>query len=144
MKRHLIPIFFSSLFLFAGCVAPPQRPDQPALAPATGSVAIKLIAFNDFHGNLNTPNLRIPVPDAAQSTGFRLERAGGVEQFADMVKTLKAKNRNHVVVSAGDMVGATPLLSALFRDEPTIEAMNLVGSTFMPSAITNSTMAPRI
>lgn len=67
------------------------------------------------------------MPDAAPSTGFRLERAGGVEQFADMVKALKAKNRNHVVVSAGDMVGATPLLSALFRDEPTIEAMNLVG-----------------
>lgn len=127
MKRHLVPILLSTLFLFAGCVAPPQLPDQPALAPATGSVAVKLIAFNDFHGNLNTPNLRIPVPDASQSTGFRLERAGGVEQFADMVKVLKAKNRNHVVVSAGDMVGATPLLSALFRDEPTIEAMNLVG-----------------
>jgi 5'-nucleotidase len=30
-------------------------------------------------------------------------------------------------VSAGDLIGASPLLSALFHDEPTIEAMNLLG-----------------
>ena len=31
------------------------------------------------------------------------------------------------MVSAGDLVGASPLLSALFHDEPTIEAMNAIG-----------------
>jgi 5'-nucleotidase len=31
------------------------------------------------------------------------------------------------VVSAGDLIGASPLISALFHDEPTIEAMNLIG-----------------
>ncbi len=30
-------------------------------------------------------------------------------------------------MSAGDLIGATPLLSALFHDEPTIEAFNLMG-----------------
>jgi 5'-nucleotidase len=108
----------------SGCTtfsaAPPSIP--------TASVEVKLIAFNDFHGNLKTPSLRIPVPDASQSVGFRFEPAGGVEQFAALVQSLRAKNPNHVVVSAGDMVGATPLLSAFFSDEPTIEAMNLVGA----------------
>ncbi len=31
------------------------------------------------------------------------------------------------MVSAGDLIGASPLISALFHDEPTIEAMNLIG-----------------
>ena len=30
-------------------------------------------------------------------------------------------------MSAGDLIGATPLVSAIFHDEPTIEAMNLMG-----------------
>ena len=127
MKRIVQSFLVCVVFASAGCAMQGERPGQPALAPATGIVDVKLIAFNDFHGNLKTPNLRVPVPDASQSTGFRLEPAGGVEQFAALVRSLKEKNPNHVVVSAGDMVGATPLLSAFFRDEPTIEAMNLVG-----------------
>lgn len=116
-------VLVSLAMLLAGCAGVPAPP-QPA---PTGPVSVKLLAFNDFHGNLRTPNLRVPVPDATQSTGLRFERAGGVEQFAALVNTLRAGNRNTAVVSAGDMVGATPLLSALFKDEPTIEAMNLIG-----------------
>ena len=104
--------------------------DRP-LAPATqATVEVKLIAFNDFHGNLRTPSLRVPVPDATKPTGIRFDPAGGIEQFSALVQSLKAKNPNYAVVSAGDMVGASPLLSALFKDEPTIEAMNLVGVDF--------------
>lgn len=127
MNRFLLGALTGALLIGGGCAVQPTASDKSALVPATGNVAIKLIAFNDFHGNLKTPNLRVPVPDGSQSTGFRLERAGGIEQFSSVVRELKSKNRNHVVVSAGDMVGATPLLSAFFKDEPTIEAMNLVG-----------------
>lgn len=111
--------------LTSGCVSlNPRDTAAPASAP---TVSVKVIAFNDFHGNLRTPSLRVPIPDATQSTGFRLVPAGGVEQFSALVKSLRQKNPNSVVVSAGDMVGATPLMSAFFQDEPTIEAMNLVG-----------------
>ncbi len=113
--------------VLAGCANTAKPPASVAPLP---NVEVKLIAFNDFHGNLKTPSLRVPVPDVTQSTGLRFDPAGGVEQFAAAVKSIKAKNPNNVVVSAGDMVGATPLLSALFKDEPTIEAMNLVGVDF--------------
>ena len=44
------------------------------------------------------------------------------------MKQLEAQNpRNALVVAAGDMIGASPLLSGLFHDEPTIEAWNLTG-----------------
>ncbi len=91
---------------------------------------IKLIAFNDFHGNLRTPSLRVPIADASKPTGLRFEPAGGVEQFAAVIAGLKAKNPLNAVLTGGDMVGATPLLSSLFKDEPTIEAMNIIGIDF--------------
>ncbi len=126
MNRLIEAALICSVFAVAGCATDSRGPQAP-LAPATGTVDVKIIGFNDFHGNLKAPSLRVPVPDPAQSTGFRLEPAGGVEQFSALIQSLREKNRNHIVVSAGDMVGATPLMSAFFRDEPTIEAMNLVG-----------------
>ena len=43
------------------------------------------------------------------------------------MRHLRQTNPNTMFVSAGDLIGATPLLSALFHDEPTIEAFNLMG-----------------
>ena len=125
MKRIVTPLLLS--LTLVSCAL--QTPTQQAPAPQR-LLEIKLIAFNDFHGNLQTPSTRVPVPDATQASGFRLDPAGGVEQFSALVKSLKRKNPNNAVITAGDLVGATPLLSALFRDEPTIEAMNLVGIDF--------------
>ncbi len=126
MKQLNHPALSAAALIFsllAGCSTVPMEPS----GARTGEVEVKLIAFNDFHGNLKTPSLRVPVPDATQSVGFRFEPAGGVEQFSSLVQSLRSKNPNHAVVSAGDMVGATPLISAFFNDEPTIEAMNHVG-----------------
>jgi len=50
--------------------------------------------------------------------------------MAGYIARLQAQNPNSVVVSAGDLIGASPLVSALFHDEPTIEAMNRAGLEF--------------
>jgi len=83
MKRLLKSVLVCAAIVTVAASCSTQSPggQQSSLAPATGVVDIKIIAFNDLHGNLKTPNLRVPVPDASQSTGFRLEPAGGVEQF---------------------------------------------------------------
>ena len=130
MKRTLSKVLIAALGILVASCAQTPRTQSPRAETASATVEVKIIAFNDFHGNLRTPSLRVPVPDASQSTGIRFEPAGGIEQFGALVQKLKAKNKNFAVVSAGDMIGATPLLSALFRDEPTIEAMNLVGVDF--------------
>ncbi len=89
-------------------------------------VPVKIIAFNDFHGQLEAPgNLRANAAMASPTIPV-----GGVEWMAGYVEFLKAQNPNNVVVSAGDLIGATPLISALFHDEPTIEAMNRLGLEF--------------
>ena len=100
-----------------------------ALAVAPGAsadptpVELQLLALNDFHGHLEptTPGTirETPASPAVQ--------AGGAEYLATHVRNLSQGNPNTLVVSAGDLIGASPLLSALFHDEPTIEAMNKIG-----------------
>lgn len=91
-------------------------------ARPSGTVDVQILALNDFHGNL--------LPPAGSSGLVSGIPAGGVEYLATHISNLRALNPNTVVVSAGDMIGASPLLSALFHDEPTIEAFNLMGLDF--------------
>lgn len=97
-----------------------------ATAAQAANVTVKVIAFNDFHGQLESPgSLRVNAASATPSVSV-----GGADFFAGHIARLKAQNPYSVVVSAGDLIGATPLVSALFHDEPTIEAMNLAGLEF--------------
>jgi 5'-nucleotidase len=93
-----------------------------AAAKPSPTVEVQILALNDFHGNL--------LPPAGSSGRVGTIDAGGVEYLATHINNLRATNPNTVVVSAGDMIGASPLLSALFHDEPTIEAFNLIGLDF--------------
>ncbi|MBD9357453.1 bifunctional metallophosphatase/5'-nucleotidase [Methylomonas albis] len=91
------------------------------------TVTIKIVAFNDFHGQLESPGTFRQTPSSAASTNIPV---GGVDWMAGYVSDLKNQNPSTVVVSAGDIIGATPLVSALFHDEPTIETMNRLGLEF--------------
>ncbi len=109
----------------------PPSPNAPAASPGatarTGQVAVKVLAINDFHGNLMPPAGGIKLPDPQDPDKTITLEAGGAERLATIVAQLKAKNPHHVFVAAGDLVGASPLLSALFHDEPTIESLGLMG-----------------
>jgi 5'-nucleotidase len=94
----------------------------PVFAAPSGRVDVQILAVNDFHGNLTPPT--------GSSGRVGATDAGGVEFLATHIAALRAENPNTAVVSAGDMIGASPLLSALFHDEPTIEAFNLIGLDF--------------
>jgi 5'-nucleotidase len=83
-------------------------------------VAVTIAAINDFHGNLRPP------AEGAVVDGARVA-AGGSARLATLVERLRARNANFAFVSAGDLVGATPLPAALFDDEPVVESMNLMG-----------------
>jgi 5'-nucleotidase len=111
--------------------AGPGDPDagaQPDAGPAP-TVKVQVLAFNDLHGNLQPPSGSsglIRTGTNPDNTPINVA-AGGVTFFAQHIEALRATEPNTVVVSAGDLIGASPLLSALFHDEPTIEAMNMVG-----------------
>ena len=92
----------------------------------SGSTTVKVLAFNDFHGNLQSPGSFAGVP------------AGGVDYLAGYVASLKAQNPNNVVVAAGDLIGASPLISAFFHDEGTIETLNRLGLEIAADQIVTS------
>jgi len=92
-----------------------------ATTPTTPNVSLKILAISDFHGHLESPgNFR----DAG---GAFTIPVGGIDFLAGYFSYVKSKNPNTAIVSAGDMIGASPLISALFRHESTIEAMNRAG-----------------
>lgn len=93
-------------------------------SPAASPTAVgKLLAFNDFHGAIDPP-----VGSGATVAGVP---AGGVEYLAHWIKQLRAEAQQETkdvfTVAAGDLIGATPLVSAAFHDEPAIEEMNALG-----------------
>jgi 5'-nucleotidase len=113
---HGIAAALAALLLAAGCATAPGGP-----------VTVKLLAINDFHGALQPPAGGLRAPDPADATKSITVNAGGAERLATAVAEAKAKNPHHLFVAAGDLIGATPLLSALFRDEPTVEALSAMG-----------------
>ncbi|MCW3480889.1 bifunctional metallophosphatase/5'-nucleotidase [Neisseriaceae bacterium JH1-16] len=90
-------------------------------------VPVRLIAINDFHGNLEAPTATVNIPDPSDRSKTLKLTAGGADTLAAWIKQRRALVTNSVVVSAGDLIGASPLISSLFHDEPTIEAMNKLG-----------------
>jgi 5'-nucleotidase len=98
-----------------------------AFAQAKPPVQVRLIGFNDFHGHLESGDNAIALPDPDDPSRMLSLRTGGVAFLATQVRALRREVSASVVISGGDLVGASPLVSALFHDEPTIEAMNLLG-----------------
>ena len=98
---------------------------------------VQLLAFNDFHGHVKAVNdLGQSIPgtiqigqskNAAGAIVAQTVPAGGAEYLSATVKALRATNANTITVGAGDLIGASPLLSGLFHDEPAIEALNILG-----------------
>jgi 5'-nucleotidase len=83
------------------------------------TVDIQILAFNDFHGGLE--------PATGGTGRIGAADAGGIEYLATHLARRKAENPNTIIVSAGDNIGGSPLLSSLFHDEPTVEALGLAG-----------------
>lgn len=116
VTRRLVPV---CLALALAACATTTPPDTPGRGTGTGTVDVQVLAFNDFHGHLDPPtgsNGRIGGIDA-----------GGIEYLATHIARLEATNPHTVVVSAGDNIGATPLISGMFHDEPAIEALGAIG-----------------
>lgn len=90
--------------MLAGCAT--QR--------APGQVEINLAGLNDLHGNL-------------EASTFGNGKAGGIDALAATLQAWRKEDPELVLVGAGDMVGASPAMSSMFADEPTIQALNLLG-----------------
>lgn len=98
-----------------------------ATAGAAEPVRLRLIGLNDFHGNLESTGLSLTLADPAGGAGVLRVPVGGAAAVAGLVQALRAGAPNSLMISGGDLIGAAPLVSTLFRHESTIEVMNAIG-----------------
>jgi 5'-nucleotidase len=112
-RRHLLPgaaafagaLLAALLGLRAGAVEPPPP-------PPSGTVQLQLLGVNDFHGHLEPP---------------QADLGGAAWLGAHLARAARAHPGRTITVHAGDMVGASPLVSSYFHDEPAIKATNMMG-----------------
>ena len=105
--------------LLAGCATPPSN----------GPTELTLLSINDFHGNIQSskPTSLMPrLPDPVTGE-VKPQPAGGVAHLATAMAQLKARNPDALVVAGGDLIGASPLISGLLKDEPSLAAMSELG-----------------
>jgi len=123
MRNRLVS-FFGFLAL-ASCATAAERSAPGAASVSSAPVEVHILAINDFHGNLEPPSGGArPFNPVEQG---RIP-AGGAPRLATAVAQLAARDpKNTIMVAAGDLIGASPLLSSLFHDEPTIESMTRMG-----------------
>lgn len=99
----------------------------PASAQTAAPVELRILAINDFHGNLRPPPGGIRINDPEDRAKKVMVAAGGAEYMATLVKQLREGHKNTIFVAAGDLIGASPFLSAMFHDEPSVEALSMMG-----------------
>jgi 5'-nucleotidase len=128
MRRALFAFCAAFLLLSVTVVASAAAGPKPK----PKDTFVQLLAINDFHGHIepNTPGAiqidqtRNPTTGAVVNVTVP---AGGVEYLSTWIKELRLTSPNTITVGSGDLIGASPLTSGLFHDEPTIEALNVVG-----------------
>lgn len=103
--------------LLAACATPPSAPRTTELT---------LFSINDFHGNIQPAQPTPLMPRVANPTTGEVkpQPAGGVAFLATALSELRAQHPDSLVVAGGDLIGASPLISSLLRDEPTLAAMS--------------------
>ncbi len=101
----------------------------PTLPAATTPIEISIFSINDFHGHIQpkspTPlSPRLPDPKTGE---LKAQPAGGAAYLATVLDNLRLQRKNHVFVAAGDLMGASPQMSSLLKDEPTLTALGNMG-----------------
>jgi len=118
MNKRIIAALLASAPLAACTTLPAQSPNASTTEPVT----VQILAINDFHGHLETPQSTYTFEEAGE---LRRVQLGGAAELAATLNDLR--EGNSVTVAAGDLIGASPLISSLFLDEPSIRALSEMG-----------------
>ncbi|MES2323089.1 MAG: bifunctional metallophosphatase/5'-nucleotidase [Pseudomonadota bacterium] len=115
MKNSLRSIVsaLASAALLAGCASRPQVP-----------LELNIVSLNDFHGYLEGGRFSYT---AAGTTQPQTLHAGGISTIAAALQAWRQEDRQLMFVGAGDLIGASPAISSMWADEPTLTAMGMLG-----------------
>src|ERR1700688_3483455 len=120
MRHSLCQILAALMLVIA------LEPSSRASAQAA-PVELRILPITDSHAYLRPPPGGIRIADPDDKTKKIAVPAGGSEHMATLVRQLREGRKNSIFVAAGDLIGASPFLSAMFHDEPTIESLSMMG-----------------
>ncbi len=120
--RRSLPLLLGAVLILLIALAP-----APPASAQAAPVELRILAINDFHGYLQPPPGGIRIVDPEDKSKKIAVEAGGAEHMATAVRQLRDGHSNTIFVAAGDLIGASPFLSAMFHDEPTIESLDMMG-----------------
>jgi 5'-nucleotidase len=98
-------------FLVALVAAGAETKKDGSPKPESGTASVRLLGLSDFHGHLESPRSIV---------GRKVGGAGYLAAYLNRY----GSSGNTVRVHAGDMIGASPMISGYFHDEPAVRAMN--------------------
>jgi 5'-nucleotidase len=122
-KRYFVPLFLLIFFFIASLST------LATSKPENSTIDVQILAINDLHGQLEPPISEMVIGYNETGAPINVD-AGGLEYLTTYIKKLRSENPNTFVVSAGDNIGASPIISSRFHDEPTIKALNVIGFNF--------------
>jgi 5'-nucleotidase len=118
LHRLFTPITLALSMTLASCAV--RAPAPAALAP----IDINLVALNDFHGHLEASKF---VSTSARDGKETTISAGGIDNLAAALQAFRQEDKDLLLVGAGDLVGASPAMSSMWADEPSIVALGMLG-----------------
>ena len=120
----------------AACALVTAAAVAPTASAKPSLVDLQILSFNDYHGNIEPPagsngtvtvGFKPATPPATGQVAVPSAPLGGAAYLASTLQSLRTGKRNTVTVAAGDLIGASPIVSGLFKDEPAIETLNAMG-----------------
>jgi 5'-nucleotidase len=116
MKNTLLPLCaaLAAACIVSGCAAP------QAAAP----IELNLVGFNDFHGHIEATKFTYTDRLTGQPAAIQ---AGGISALGAALKAWRIEDKDLIFVGAGDLVGASPAMSSMWADEPSVVALSKLG-----------------
>ena len=118
MKITLRPLYAAVIAaaFFSGCATQPPAAQAP--------LELTLVALNDFHGNLEASKFAPPVGHGKQGDPVLV---GGIDTIGAALQAWRRDDKELLFVAAGDLIGASPAISSMWADEPTLKALSMLG-----------------
>lgn len=123
---HRFRLFLGFTLATFGVVSPAQT---AAPAPLAHGTELRIFSINDFHGHIQdrAPTPAMPRLPDAKTGEVKPQNAGGVAYLASVLEGLRRNGSPSLFVAAGDLMGASPQISSLLKDEPTLTALSELG-----------------
>lgn len=117
MKYYPLLLSFIPIFLtFSTCSSEKHIFSRNISIKTDTIVRLQILAINDFHGQITF------------TTKMRNGYAGSAPVLDAYLKAATTREKNTIIVEAGDLVGASAIASALLQDEPAIKFFNQLGN----------------